>query len=119
MPLDDQTKAAFTSTADLAKQLITLGTGILTLEVSFAGGLVKTGMPKLWQVQWSWVFLLLSVVAGAWLLMAITGTLAKTTPPTPQDIFEKNIRVPAAVQILAFLIGVGFTMWYGLAVLGT
>ena len=39
--MNDQTKAAFASAADTAKQLITLATGLLGLEIAFLKGLVK------------------------------------------------------------------------------
>jgi hypothetical protein len=117
MPLDDQTKAAFAAASDLAKQLISLSTGIVTLEVAFAGGLFKAGVPSLWQLKVSWVCLLLAIAAGIWELMAVTGTLAKAAAPASADIYKPNIAFPAVLQILAFLIGIAFTMWYGLDVL--
>ena len=87
MPLDDQTKAAFAAVAELAKQLITLGTGVLTLEVALTGGFFKSGAPRLWQLEWSWIFLLLSVICGIWVLMALAGSLAKGAPPIAVDIY--------------------------------
>jgi hypothetical protein len=46
--VDDQTKAAFSSAADTSKQLITLATGLLGLEITFAKFLldIKAVSPK-------------------------------------------------------------------------
>jgi hypothetical protein len=120
MPLDDQTKQAFASVIDLTKQLISLGTGVLALEVSFASGVLgKSVIPKLWQLQWSWVLLLISLVAGIWAFMAVTGTLSSEKQLAPSTVFDNNIRIPAFAQVVCFAFGMAFTMWYGLEVLGT
>ncbi|NMM00342.1 hypothetical protein HHL24_20665 [Paraburkholderia sp. RP-4-7] len=118
MPLDDQTKEAFASVIDLTKQLITLGTGVLTLEVSFASGILsRAAIPKLWQLQWAWGLLLISVSAGIWAFMAVTGTLSSEKKLAPSTVFENNIRIPSFVQVFCFALGMASTMWYGLEVL--
>ena len=62
MALEDQTKAALTAVSELAKQLITLSTGIVALEVTFASSMFKNGIPKFYQLHLSWFFLLLSII---------------------------------------------------------
>lgn len=118
MRLDDQTKAALSSVSELTKQLVTLGTAVLTLEVSLLGGFVKSDIPLLWQLQYSWMLLLISIVAGIWTLMAITGTIAQGTSLTAKSVYSWNIRIPAFVQITCFGFGIACTMWYGVEVLG-
>ena len=118
MPLDDQTKAAFASVNDLTKQLITLGTAIITLEVVFASGFFKQGIPNLPELRWSWILLLVSVVAGVWVLMALAGTLAKGTNLKADSVYAWNIRWPSLIQVFSFAGGMVSTLLYGLAVLG-
>lgn len=117
MPLDDQTKQAFASASDLTKQLIALSTGVLGLEVSFASGIFKVGIPTLWQLQWSWVLLLISLGAGVQVFMALTATLASAEELAPSSIFNMNIRIPSYLQVVCFGFGMLFTVWYGLVAL--
>ena len=116
MALDERAKLAFASVSDLTKQLITLGTGVLTLEVGFAKVFFEKAVARHWQVQVSWVALMVSVAAGVWVLMALAGQLAKSEDVAAGDLYGSNIRIPALVQVLAFLIGMVFTAWFGLAV---
>lgn len=117
--MDEQAKAAFGSASDTSKQLITLATGLLALEITFAKDVIVnldaaakclTGM--------SWVLLLLSVIAGVWTLLALTGSLAKMSAPTSQSILGRNVRIPAILQILLFLSGLILTVWFGVRGVG-
>lgn len=114
MAVDDQAKLSFGAVTELTKQLITLGTGVLTLEVAFAKAFVEKQITQHWQIQASWVLLLVSLVAGVWVLMAVAGSLAKGTGPAAADIYNANVRGPAFLQVLTFVAGMGFTVWFGL-----
>lgn len=114
MAMDDQTQLAFASVSDLTKQLITLSTTVLTLAVGFAKVFVEEAVASQWQVQYSWIALLLSIVSGVWVLMAVAGKVAKTTNLVPEDIYSVSIRLPAFVQVVSFVAGMFFTAWFGL-----
>lgn len=116
MAVDDQVKLAFASVTDLTKQLITLGTAVLTLEASFAKVFFERQVVKHWQGWASWSLLLLSVVAGIWVLMATTGTLAADKAVTGKAIYEPNIRIPAFIQVLLFVAGMAVSIWFGVLV---
>jgi hypothetical protein len=116
MAIDEQTKLAFASVSDLTKQLITLGTGVLTLEVGFAKVFFEKAVTSHWQVQVSWIALMLSISAGVWVLMALAGKLAKTASVAAEDVYVASIRLPAFIQVLAFVIGMFYTAWFGLMV---
>ena len=112
--MDEQTKTAFASASDTSKQLITLATGLLALEITFAKDvLVKLDAAAKCLIGTSWVLLLLSVIAGVWTLLALTGSLAQASAPKAQSIFGLNVRIPATVQILLFLGGLILTVWFG------
>jgi hypothetical protein len=112
--LDDQAKEAFASAADTSKQLITLATGILALEITFKRDVLGKLDPFATNLlAVSWVLFLLSVIAGVWTLLALTGSLGAQTPPTAQGISRTNVRVPALLQILLFICGLVCTVWFG------
>ena len=112
--MDDHTKAAFASASDTSKQLITLATALLALEITFAkdviGNIDATAKTLL---GFSWILLLFSVIAGIWTLLAITGSLGKGNTLSPKAISGSNIRIPAILQIILFLGGLLLTVWFG------
>jgi hypothetical protein len=115
--MNDQTKAAFAGATDTCKQLITLATGLLALEITFAreffgfaqlkivGGLLIVG---------SWVALLVSVVGGTWTLLALTGWLGSDSALTQAHIRSSNVRIPATVQIGFFALGLSLTVAFAI-----
>jgi hypothetical protein len=117
--VDEQTKAAFASASDTSKQLITLATGVLALEITFAKDVIlKLDATAKYLVGASWILLLLSVTAGVWTLLALTGTLGQGTALKPKAISGSNIRIPAILQILLFLGGLLLTVWFGVRGVG-
>ena len=117
--MDEHTKAAFASAADTSKQLITLATGVLALEITFAKDVIlKPDATAKCLIGVSWILLLLSVAAGVWTLLALTGSLGQGTPLTPQAISGSNVRIPAMLQILLFLGGLLLTVWFGIRGVG-
>jgi len=111
-------KLFFDSAGDLAKQLITVATGILGLSITFLKDVVKDAAKNgLWLLRWCWIVYLASVVCGFWTLMAITGSIATllkdpgSVPPTD------NIRLPAGLQIIAFGIATVLLVAYGMIAL--
>lgn len=113
--MDEQTKAAFNSASDTSKQLITLATGLLVLEVTFAKDVIKElDATSKCLVGISWSLLLLSVMAGIWTLLALTGSLSRGSSLTPQTIYGINVRTPAFIQVLMFLGGLVATVWFGI-----
>jgi len=116
--MDEQTKAAFASASDTSKQLITLATALLGIEITFLKDFtasVDTATRLLMGLSWG--LLLLSVVAGVWTLLALTGSLSAATNPTPRTIFGSNVRLPAITQILLFLAGLALTVVFGTRIL--
>jgi hypothetical protein len=117
--MDEQTKAAFASASDTSKQLITLATGVLALEITFAKDVVlKLDATAKSLIGVSWILLLLSVVAGVWTLLALTGSLSQGTALTPQSISGSNVRIPAVLQVLLFIGGLLLTVWFGISGVG-
>jgi hypothetical protein len=115
--VDDQTKTAFDFARDCTKQLITLATAIITLEITFKRDFVGTlpdGARR--YASFSWLAFLLSVVFGVWTLMALTGTL-EADKSIPVSIRGKNVVIPSMLQIILFLVGLSLTVIFGVKAL--
>ncbi|HUT31458.1 MAG TPA: hypothetical protein VMX13_16810 [Sedimentisphaerales bacterium] len=142
--MNSQTEMAFQFAADLARQLITLSTGILALTITFTKGLCgRVPSDKLWTLKAAWLAYLLTIVFGIFSLMALTGTLAPTTstsarnqvrgraldqaqgppeqgpPATEGPRIEMSCRIYAGLQVLCFLGATVFVMAYGITALNT
>jgi hypothetical protein len=111
--LDEALKKAFDFAADLAKQLLTLATAIITLTITFAKDflpLAASPETKRWAL-YAWCAFLLSIICGVWTLMALTGTLDQRPGQTCRvSIRGANVVVPAASQIILFLAGLILTV---------
>ena len=116
--MDEQTKAAFDSAADTSKQLITLATGLIGLEITFVKDILGAAFTfDAWArvlLGGSWIFLLLSIIAGVWTLLALTGSICRTPDITAMTVYKSNVRFPAAVQILLFVGGLWLSVWFGI-----
>lgn len=115
MTQDDQTKLALASVSDTLKQILTLSTGILTLEITFFGFILGksaekgiTGAAHTLLLA-SWIFFLISALFGVIALLALTGTLSKSTL-TPTTVYNINIRGPALIQVACFILGLALTV---------
>jgi hypothetical protein len=116
--MTDEEKLAFDSAKSVTTQLITVASAIITLGVTFfekfhppTGSCSHRGV-----LIASWVVLGVSIVGGFWSWLAQTGTLAKPGA-SGLTIYRANIMVPAALQIITFLVGLALTIIYGSMVL--
>jgi len=108
----DHGELAFEFASDASKQLITLSTGILALSVTFIKDIVKAPTKAVWTLKAAWVTYICSIAFGAWTSFALTGTLAAESF-RPSNIYDFNIRVPAALQVVTFLVATIFIVVYG------
>lgn len=112
--MDEKTKQAFEFARDTTKQLLTLATGIIALMITFAKDFVQSvdETARLFALL-SWGAYLLSVFGGLWTLLALTGTLEAEDDSVPVSIRGINVTLPAAIQILSFLVGLVLTVIFG------
>lgn len=114
--MDEQRKKAFDFAQDVAKQLITLATGVIAITLTFskdfathAGG---GGVHQL--VAFSWYFFLVSILCGLWTLLALTGNLEPSAPSDdPPSIRTVNVTLPAVLQIFCFAVGMLLVILFG------
>jgi hypothetical protein len=112
--MDDKSKMAFEFARDSVRQLITLATGIIALAITFSKDFIGTIPPSAKHLaELSWGAFLLSVLFGLWSLLALTGTLGIDAPSTP-SIRERNVTLPATLQIVSFFAGLVLTVVFGI-----
>jgi hypothetical protein len=118
--LSDTTAKAFDYAQDVTKQVLTLATGIIALTITFFKDFANHASYATEVVMGcSWIFYLISVILGLWTLLALTGTLQPLRPPSgaPPSIQGTNIRLPASLQLLAFLIALILSVCAGIMTL--
>lgn len=106
---------AFDYASDLAKQLITLSTGIIALTITFMRDVVKEiGTGKQVLLLSAWLLYFVSMICGVLSLMALTGALAPMGKLATVDVMiPSNARVFGGLQIAAFLLGTLGILFYG------
>ena len=108
-------KKAFDFASVTIKQLITLSTALLAFSITFKGNFDHCGSEIILLI--CWIFFFFSVLSGIWTLMALTGTLEKSTEevekPVKLSIYGSNVKYPYLAQILFFIIGLLFLGNYG------
>ncbi len=110
--MNERRKTAFAFAQDATKQLITLATGVIALTITFFHEFATSAPEesKRW-MEWSWAVFVLSIVAGFWTLNALTGSLEpKTHDEREPSIRGSNVVVPSWIQIVLFLLALGFTV---------
>lgn len=113
--MNEQKKNAFAFAQDCTKQIITLATGVIALEITFSKDFVGAlaASSRVYALL-SWLSLLLSVIFGVWTLLALTGELErKEEKSEPPSIRTGNVTLPAIAQILFFIVGLGLTVVFG------
>lgn len=113
--MDEATKLGFEFAKEVATELITLSTALLTLTITFTKEMFKAAPGKGQRLlPTAWAAHVLSIAFGVLSLMALTGTLMPVDLATRALVFGPNIRRPAAIQILFFFLGTVLLFVYGL-----
>lgn len=110
--MDDRAKLAFDFAREIATQLLTLSTAFLALTVTFTKELVK-GSKGRQALYAAWALQLVSILGGVWTLMSLTSALARPAQGVAGPIFDVSVRLPAAVQVVMFVLSMAATVWYG------
>jgi len=105
----------FDMATDIAKALLTLATGVLTLTITFSHDLVTTvnGSHK-GLLEWGWGLFFGSIFGGVWLLYAANGSVSNIAKGTRQTIYDKNVAIPMALQQVTFVVGIVLMGIYGI-----
>ncbi len=113
--MDENVKQAVAIATEVVKQLITLSTGVIALTITFLTDVAADAPSSARAALYSaWGAYTLSLALGIATLLAIAGTMEKAESPS---IYSGNIRVLAAVQILAFLVALGCTFAFAVMAL--
>ncbi|MCU7247248.1 hypothetical protein [Pseudomonas koreensis] len=116
--MDEQTTQAFSYTSDALKQMMTLSTGVLALEVTLLKDIIQS-LPHIAYIALgtSWVCFLLALLLGVVGMLAVTGSLSKDSKLSPASIYGSNIRIPALFQVIFFGLGMTLTVVFGVMLL--
>ncbi len=119
MELHDDREMAFEFAKDSTKQLITLGTVIVTATIAVAGAFSEN-LPEDTRpfIIAMWLTYVISIIAGAATLLALTGTLEPLTKDGEEGSAEPvstaetqpstrgtNVTTPSKIQVVTFLLG--------------
>jgi hypothetical protein len=109
---DDALAKPFEVAIDIAKQLLTLSTAIITLTITFSKDFLgaATGFQK-GLLSVAWLFFFVSVLGGVWLMYAANGSLADLT--RRHSIYDSNTAIPMGIQQVCFVAGLALTGWFG------
>ena len=87
---------------EIAKQIVTVASGLIALTVTFAKNVGDGSLSRAARIALgSW---LLAIVASLWVLLALTAQLAAGNG----NVWAWNVRLPMFVQIIAFGLGLVF-----------
>ena len=113
--MKEELKKAFDFALETTKQLITLSTALIAISITFKSNFSNEGNQMF--LLFCWIALFISVFFGIITLMALTGTLEKSTEESKNQvklsIYGKNVKRPSIVQIVFFLLGLLFLSIYG------
>lgn len=107
----------FSFAKDVATQLITLSTGLLTISITFTKDVFK-GVPIKGRglLIAAWLLHVVCITFGVWTLMALAGNLLQFNPKEIQQNLG-SAQWPAMVQVIAFIAGTAAIALYGLRTL--
>jgi uncharacterized membrane protein len=109
--LDDRTKKSFDFLQDATEQLIALATAILTFTITFLKDIAKNaGDSTRIVLTLSWIALVVSAIAGLFVLLNLTGVLTKEPRP---DFYKASIRFFSFIQLLAFGLALILALVFG------
>lgn len=113
--MDEQRKKAFDFAQDVAKQLITLATAVITITLTYNKDFAKHATEGNRQlVVFSLYLFLVSILFGLWTLMALTGNLQPTSGSGTPSIRTANVTLPAILQIICFLVAMFLVILFGI-----
>lgn len=125
MAVNDLQIKSFDFAADVAKQLITLATAIITVMITFSKDIFGTNNHYIAWLLSSWILFLLSIVFGIFTLMALTGVLAQSQKTqniedrkelenfNNSGIYKCNVRWFEGIQIFLFIKALLLSIIYG------
>lgn len=112
--MNKRTEMGFQFAADTTHRIITLSASIILVTVTFSKDFVDS-TERLTQMLalGSWILFFLSIVFGVFTLLVLVGEVApkKSGEDSEPSIWSKVIRWAAAIQIILFLLGLGFVIW--------
>lgn len=103
---------AFDFLQDATKQLIGLASVILTFTITFLKDIATDAGPDARHLlTWAWVALVVSAIAGLFVLFNMAGNLASAG--VDATIYRGSIRLFSVIQLVAFAAALLFALLFG------
>ncbi|OEJ61066.1 hypothetical protein BGM19_26700 [Streptomyces agglomeratus] len=109
---EERRKLALAAASETSKHVLTLTTVVVTITISFAKDIAgdSAASDLLW-LKLAWLAHAISVLAGVGTLLALAGTANE--PDSTRSIYSTNIRLPAAMQMAFFGLGLALVVIFG------
>ncbi|MBL8707150.1 MAG: hypothetical protein JNM30_20015 [Rhodospirillales bacterium] len=112
--MDERQKKAFDLATEIAKQIITLSSGILALSITFYEK-IATKIGSLNLLYCSWGAFLLAIILCIFTLGALAGQLDPSRGSASPTIYGSTVRWLSILQNLAFVAGVVMMIIYAVS----
>ncbi|WP_221357631.1 hypothetical protein [Streptomyces beigongshangae] len=109
---EQRRNTALAAASETSKHVLTLTTAVITITVSLTKDLIGEAAPSalVW-LRLAWLSHAVSVLAGVATLLALAGTVDEAD--STRSIYSTNIRLPAAVQMTFFGLGLALVVVFG------
>jgi hypothetical protein len=111
--MDQRIEKAFEFAHETTRQLITLSTAVIALTITFATDIAGEGSANaIGFLYVAWLGYVVSILSGIIAMLGLTGNLERAQQGTP-SIYSRNIAVPSAIQVVAFVVATLLSVIYG------
>ncbi|MFF7233298.1 hypothetical protein [Streptomyces sioyaensis] len=109
---EERRNLALAAASETSKHVLTLTTAVITITISLTKDIVGKATPSdLMWLQLAWLAHAVSVLAGVATLLALAGTVNEAD--STRSIYSTNIRLPAAMQMAFFGLGLALVVIFG------
>ncbi|MBE5321131.1 hypothetical protein IM793_18355 [Pedobacter sp. MR2016-19] len=118
--MGDFKEKSFDFANEALKLILTLATGVLAFTIAFMKDMIgENPVESKGCLFASWGLIMVSIASCLWALFAIIGTantIGKNTSanPSPEGIYDGNIKIPTVAAILFFIAGMSFMIVFTL-----
>jgi|ERR1051325_6470573 hypothetical protein len=114
----DLLEKSFEYAAETTKQVLTLSSGIIAVTVTFTHDITEPGSRATPLIAGAWLCFAIALFLGVLSFMAMTGLISRAVRyKTQPDLYARNLRIFASLQIAVFAIGIAMTVTFGVVAL--
>src|SRR5262245_21985247 len=99
---------AFDMVSEWSRHITTIASATLVLSATFIKDIISGSATSIGMLTWAWITLLLSILAGVFVLGSLTASLNKHK----LDVYAWGIKITAIFQVVLFLGGISLFIWF-------